>query len=171
MMIGISLDGLRRMRWSEAALRFLFGGAMTAAAGLLAKRFGPVVGGLFLAFPAIFPASATLVEKHEKEEKRSRGLRGAMRGRYAAGADAAGAVMGSAGLILFAIVVWQMLPRTAPWLAIAAATLAWATASVLTWLSGSAARVNGGPGIPACVSFPAPGQAIVFQWPVSPSAM
>lgn len=67
MMIGISLDGLRRMRWSEAALRFLFGGAMTAAAGLLAKRFGPVVGGLFLAFPAIFPASATLVESTRKK--------------------------------------------------------------------------------------------------------
>jgi hypothetical protein len=32
--------------------------------GLIAARFGPVVGGLFLAFPAIFPASATLIEKH-----------------------------------------------------------------------------------------------------------
>jgi hypothetical protein len=30
---------------------------------------GPRVGGLFLAFPAIFPASATLVEKHEKQKK------------------------------------------------------------------------------------------------------
>ncbi len=133
MMIGISLEGLRRMRWSEAALRFLFGGAMTAAAGMLAKRFGPVVGGLFLAFPAIFPASATLVEKHEKQEKESRGLHGALRGRHAAGADAAGTVMGSAGLLLFALVVWQFLPRTAPWLAIAAATLAWAMASVSIW--------------------------------------
>jgi hypothetical protein len=30
--------------------------------GLLAKKFGSTVGGLFLAFPAIFPASATLIE-------------------------------------------------------------------------------------------------------------
>jgi len=37
---------------------------MTVIAGLIAFRFGPVVGGLFLAFPAIFPASATLIERH-----------------------------------------------------------------------------------------------------------
>ena len=28
---------------------------------------------LFLAFPAIFPASATLIEKHEKEKKEREG--------------------------------------------------------------------------------------------------
>jgi hypothetical protein len=36
---------------------------MTAIPGWIASKYGPVVGGLFLAFPAIFPASATLVEK------------------------------------------------------------------------------------------------------------
>ena len=36
-----------------------------------AKRYGPGVAGLFLAFPAIFPAGATLIEKHEKEKKRA----------------------------------------------------------------------------------------------------
>jgi hypothetical protein len=34
----------------------------------------PVVGGLFLAFPAIFPASATLIEKHVRERKEKAGL-------------------------------------------------------------------------------------------------
>jgi hypothetical protein len=51
------------------------------------------VGGLFLAFPAIFPASATLVEKHEAENKKRRGLSGMVRGREAAALDAAGAAM------------------------------------------------------------------------------
>ena len=39
----------------------------------------PVVGGLFLAFPAIFPASATLIEKHGRERKEKAGLAGARR--------------------------------------------------------------------------------------------
>ena len=38
---------------------FFFGGLITAVAGVIAQRFGPIIGGLFLAFPAIFPASAT----------------------------------------------------------------------------------------------------------------
>jgi hypothetical protein len=29
---------------------------MTVVAGVIAARFGPIFGGLFLAFPAIFPA-------------------------------------------------------------------------------------------------------------------
>ena len=50
---------------------------MTVVAGLIAARFGPVIGGLFLAFPAIFPASATLIEKHVRERKEKAGLPGA----------------------------------------------------------------------------------------------
>ena len=71
-----------------------------------AKQYGPVVGGLLLAFPAIFPASATLIEKHEKEKKEKQGLNGTLRGRQAASADAAGSAMGSLGLIVFAILIW-----------------------------------------------------------------
>jgi hypothetical protein len=67
MMIRIDLAGLRRTKWHDYAIRSLFGGLITAAAGLIAQRWGPGIGGLFLAFPAIFPASATLVEKHEKQ--------------------------------------------------------------------------------------------------------
>jgi hypothetical protein len=36
-------------------------GAITAAAGLIAGLYGPTIGGLFLAFPSILPASLTLV--------------------------------------------------------------------------------------------------------------
>ena len=60
---------LRKTTWQEYAIRFVAGGLVTVMAGLIAKKFGPGVGGLFLAFPAIFPAAATLIEKHEKEKK------------------------------------------------------------------------------------------------------
>jgi hypothetical protein len=48
--------------------------------GLIAKRFGPGIAGLFLAFPAIFSASATLIEKHEKLKKQSAGFDDLARG-------------------------------------------------------------------------------------------
>jgi hypothetical protein len=63
MIVQLNLSALRETRWYEYAIRSMLGGAMTVIAGLIAARFGPVVGGLFLAFPAIFPASATLIEK------------------------------------------------------------------------------------------------------------
>ena len=74
MTVKFDLSALAATKWYEYGIRFCFGGAITVIAGLLAKEFGPVFGGLFLAFPAIFPASATLVEKHEKEKKREAGI-------------------------------------------------------------------------------------------------
>jgi hypothetical protein len=49
-------------------VRYVFGGCVTVLTGIVAHRFGPVVGGLFLAIQAIFPASGTLIEKHEKRK-------------------------------------------------------------------------------------------------------
>jgi hypothetical protein len=106
---------------------------ITAFAGIIAKKFGPGIGGLFLAFPAIFPASATLIEKHEREKKESLGLKGAIRGRSAASVDAAGSSMGSIGLFVFAFVVWQFMPSDPAWIVLAAATLLWLGVSVAVW--------------------------------------
>jgi hypothetical protein len=92
-------SAITETKWYQYAVRFVFGGLVTLLAGLIAKRFGPVVGGLFLAFPAIFPASATLIEKHEREKKERKGLRGAQRASAAVSVDAAGAAMGSIGLV------------------------------------------------------------------------
>ena len=64
MIIQFKASALHQTRWYEYLIRFILGGAMTVVAGVIAGRFGPVIGGLFLAFPAIFPASATLIEKH-----------------------------------------------------------------------------------------------------------
>ena len=124
MRINFDFSALKRTRWYEYALRFLFGGAVTVAAGLIAKHYGPVFGGLFLAFPAIFPASATLVEKHETEKKRRAGIIDNSRGRKAAALDARGAALGSLGLACFAIALWRSLPPgTRSWLFSAALTI------------------------------------------------
>ncbi len=61
MSIQTNFASLKTTKPREYAIRFLFGGLVTAATGVVAKKFGPVVAGLFLAFPAIFPASATLI--------------------------------------------------------------------------------------------------------------
>src|ERR1051326_6710222 len=103
MIIKVDPSALKRTKWHEYLVRFAFGGLITTAAGIIAKKFGPEAGGLFLAFPAIFPASATLIEKHEIERKAKKGLAGVTRGRQAASVDAAGAAMGSIGLLVFAL--------------------------------------------------------------------
>lgn len=103
-------QGWRKTKWREIGVRFLFGGVITAVTGLIAKHWGPGIGGLFMAFPAIFPASATLVAKHEDEEMEEAGLKGDRRAACAAALDARGTAMGAIGLVAFALVTWQLLP-------------------------------------------------------------
>ena len=133
MQIKVDLSGLQQTQLHEYAIRFFFGGLITAIAGIIAKEFGAIVGGLFLAFPAIFPASATLIENHEKQKKQEKGLRGTQRGREAASVDAAGSAMGSVGLLVFASIVWQFAPRHSTWIVLMGATVAWLIVSVLVW--------------------------------------
>ena len=90
-------------------------------------------GGLFLAFPAIFPASATLVEKHELEKKRNSGMNGLLRSREVAGVDAAGAVTGSLGLLAFALFVSSLLSRQPAWQVLLAGALIWMAVSAAVW--------------------------------------
>jgi hypothetical protein len=132
MRIQFDLSALAKIKWYEYAVRFLFGGAIAVITGLLAKSYGPVFGGLFLAFPAIFPASATLVEKHEREKKQRAGIPKTIRGRQAAASDARGAAMGSLGLIGFAIVVWKMAAEHGQ-AALIVALAVWLCISLLTW--------------------------------------
>ena len=135
MRMPVRVDGsaLRDSKWSQYALRFLFGGTVTAIAGLVAQHYGPAIAGLLLAFPAIFPASATLIEKHEKQQKEKNGINGTVRGRQAASVDAAGSAMGSLGLLVFAAIIWQFLPAHSAEAVLAAATVAWAVVSVFVW--------------------------------------
>jgi len=133
MRVKFDCSALQRTKWHEYAVRFIFGGVITAVAGIIAKKYGAAVGGLFLAFPAIFPSSATLVEKHEMEKKEEHGLHGTERGREAASVDAAGSAMGSIGLLIFALLVWRFMPSHKAWLVLAGATVSWFAASVLLW--------------------------------------
>jgi hypothetical protein len=134
MIVKAKPSALRQSRWYEYAARFIFGGVVTVMAGAIANEFGPAVGGLFLAFPAIFPASATLIEKHERQRKEKHGLHAQTRGRNAAGADAAGAALGSIGMLVFAALVWWLAPRLSPWIMLPLATAAWAAVSGTAWL-------------------------------------
>jgi hypothetical protein len=133
MRVTFDFSSLAGTRWYEYGVRFLFGGAITVIAGLLAKRFGPVFGGLFLAFPAIFPASATLVEKHEREKKHKAGIMNTARGRQAAALDARGAAIGSIGLACFALLVWKLLPVWNAGVVLIVALSLWLGVSVLIW--------------------------------------
>ena len=134
MRIQFDFSAIKKTKWYEYAVRFFFGGAVTVVAGILAKRYGPVWGGLFLAFPAIFPATATLVEKHERERKQRKGLHGEQRGIDAAADDALGAAMGSAGLLAFALICWLFIPRYSLGLVLAVATLVWLLTAVSIWI-------------------------------------
>lgn len=135
MLIKTDWSVVRETKWNDYAVRFVLGGLITVATGLIAKKFGPAVGGLFMAFPAIFPATATLAEKREIERKRKRGLSGVRRGRQAAAAEAVGSAIGSIGLMTFALVFWRLLPTMSLWLVVAIALGSWATVSAALWLA------------------------------------
>src|ERR1700761_5811063 len=133
MVIKIDLASLRRTKWHDYLVRFLLGGAVTVITGLIAKAFGPTVGGLFLAFPAIFPASATLLEKHEREKMQKAGIPVTIRGRLAVGLDARGAAMGSLALAAFAAMVWKMLPHASSAKVLGAAFVLWIALATAIW--------------------------------------
>jgi hypothetical protein len=130
--IRISPSSLREGRWYEYVIRFALGGAATVFTGIISSRYGASVGGLFLALPAIFCASATLIEKHEIRRKREAGVGGERRGQEAAALDAAGAALGALGMLAFAGLFWYLVARSVA-AAFAASSLAWLLVSVAAW--------------------------------------
>src|SRR5205823_168108 len=109
--VEIEPKALKDSNWWEWVIRFAFGGLITLITGVIARKYGPVFGGLFLAFPAILPASATLLEQHD--------------GQKAAGVDSFGAVMGALGLMAFGAVVWLLAAQLSPWIVLPLALVAW----------------------------------------------
>lgn len=112
------LEALTKTRWSEYVVRFAFGGAVSVATGVIANAYGPSVGGLFLAFPAILPASLTLLKDHD--------------GRAQAVQAAAGSRLGALGLIAFAAAATRLSAFGAGACLVGAAA-AWAIVSVMLW--------------------------------------
>ena len=133
MLAKVDASRLKETRWHEFAVRFLLGGLITAFAGIMGHKYGASVGGLFLAFPAIFPASATLIDKHEKGKKERAGLNGHGRARQLVSVDAAGTAMGSIGLLVFALLIHETIRQHSTWLVIGGATVVWLGISVLIW--------------------------------------
>ncbi len=118
--VGVSLTAARQEPPRDLLIRFFFGAAISAVAGVFSLAFGIELGGIFLAFPAILPATLTLVEKEEKEKK-------------AEDLDV-GAMMGAAALIGFAIVGWRLFPAIGAPPTLAAAGAAWLIAAVAMYL-------------------------------------
>ncbi|MGW4557383.1 DUF3147 family protein [Streptomyces sp. NPDC004365] len=110
----------------DVLLRFGFGAGVSLLAAVVSALFGPFIGGVFLAFPAILLASLTLVAEEE-------GIRRARD-------DARGAALGTLGLWAFAVVAAVLVRHHSAWLALGAATAAWAGVSLaayaVTWAVG-----------------------------------
>lgn len=135
--IQLKLSALKQTKWYEYAIRFIFGGLVTVAAGLITKQYGPVVGGLFLAFPSIFPASVTLVQSHKKKEEERKGQdeeESKEQGIHAAGMTSEGAAVGSTGLFAFALINLLLAKSLPPWLVLALALAVWFGTAFVFWL-------------------------------------
>jgi uncharacterized membrane protein (GlpM family) len=128
--VQVEPEGLKKNSLRDYAIRIVFGASITLAAALIAQRFGPLVGGLFLAFPAILPASLTLVEKHDGEQD--------------AREDALGAAWGSVGMLAFGATVWQLGPKLPAWQVLALASLLWLVSSIVVWAFAERLRHNRG---------------------------
>jgi uncharacterized membrane protein (GlpM family) len=113
--IGVRIGRLRDIRPAAVLVRFAFGAAVSAIAGLVSRAYGPQAGGVFLAFPAILLASLTLVAREQN-------LR-------AARDDARGAAIGSVGMIAFAVVCAAGAHVAGGPVALCTATVAWVLVS------------------------------------------
>ncbi len=113
--VGFDWAKVRSVKPSELGTRIAFGAGVALIAGIVGAAIGAKVGGLFLAFPAILPASLTLIEKKEGMTK--------------AWADASGGVLGAIGMAAFAVTALLLL-RWNPVIALLLALMAWAVVSV-----------------------------------------
>jgi hypothetical protein len=108
--VGFDWAKLSKVKPPEMLIRFVFGAGIALVAALASTAFGPKFGGLFLAFPAVLPATLTLIEEKEGTAK--------------AWADASGGVLGAAGLAAFAFTALRLLHAN-PAVALLLALVAW----------------------------------------------
>ena len=92
-------------------VRFAFGAATSAVAGVISVVWNSRVSGIMLAFPAILAASLTLIADEES--------------RRAAREDARGAVVGALGLAAFALICYASFGHLPPVVVLALALVAW----------------------------------------------
>ncbi len=102
--------------FGDYAIRFAFGALISLVAGLIGMALGPKAGGVLLGFPAILPASLTLIQKREGKEQAS--------------IDSIGAVLGAFAMIVFAVVVALTATRWGPAVSVLVALLVWLAVAV-----------------------------------------
>jgi hypothetical protein len=118
--ITIEPSRLRDLDTSALAVRFAFGFVISVIVGAIGLAAGDLVAGLFLAFPAILPASLTLIAEEDGEDE--------------AKVDAAGACFGGLGLAVYGATSWFLLSRTAPVAAELVALVAWCVVAIGSYL-------------------------------------
>jgi uncharacterized membrane protein (GlpM family) len=114
--ITIEPSRLRELDVGALGVRFAFGFTVSVIVGAIGLAAGDRVAGLFLAFPAILPASLTLIAEEDGEDK--------------AKVDAAGACFGGVGLSAYGAASWFLLSRVAPVAAELGALVAWAVVAI-----------------------------------------
>lgn len=126
-LFGADLSALRKVKPADLAIRFGFGAAISVVAGLAGIVLGHIVGGMLLAFPAIAPATLTLIEKED--------------GNAAAVHDVGGAIFGGIGLVAFALVGFFLFGRLPAAAVLVACLLAWSAVSIAFYTLRSKERI------------------------------
>lgn len=115
----VDVRKLRDATARQMAVRFALGAAVSIVAGVISKSVGARFGGLFLAFPAILPASLTFVEDKENRQMADR--------------DATGAILGGLALVVFAAVGESLFHRRNSAVVLALALVAWLVCSFVLY--------------------------------------
>lgn len=113
-LFGLNLGHLGQVRARDMWVRFAFGAVVSVLAGLVSLTLGPRAGGLFLAFPAILPATLTLLQKQDGTAYAVTDVRGAV-----AGAVALGGFALTARPALASLGPWGLLPALGAWIVVA----------------------------------------------------
>ena len=112
---------IAKQKPSAYLTRFAFGAGISLAAGLIGMFFGPVVGGIFLGFPAILPASLTLIEKKD--------------GKQQAAIDSEGAILGALAMVVYSVLVVVMATKIGVVPTLALALLVWVVVAVALYFA------------------------------------
>ena len=116
MRISVRPQKMKQVPPRDLLVRFAFGAGISVLAGLVSIGLGPRGGGLFLAFPAILPATMTLLQKEESKSEAEENDQGAM--------------LGAIGLLAFAITAALLVGGFSGWIALTTASGAWLVVSV-----------------------------------------
>jgi hypothetical protein len=72
MKLKLTFNSLRETKPHEYVSRFIFGGAVTVAAGLISEHYGPVVGGLFWHFRVYSPQGSAWLKSTSASASRTK---------------------------------------------------------------------------------------------------